>query len=89
MLNLVNRNKIILPIFIILIISLVIQSILYLNQDVSWHMLMTFRFLQGGNYANDFMDISPPIIIISIKNIGIERRLNILYVLEPFLNVLI
>jgi len=53
-------------ILLILLAGIYIQSQLYLSWDVSWHLLITQRFLNGGNYVTAFMDINPPIILYTL-----------------------
>ncbi|MDF1645863.1 MAG: hypothetical protein P1U61_02625 [Legionellaceae bacterium] len=36
-----------------------------MSHDVAWHILITERLLQGGHYTQNFMDISPPLIMYS------------------------
>lgn len=45
--------------------GIVLQNHIYMSHDVAWHVLITQRLLNGGNYTQNFMDISPPIIMYS------------------------
>ncbi|HSW71231.1 MAG TPA: hypothetical protein VLH77_04555, partial [Gammaproteobacteria bacterium] len=40
-----------------------LQAQLFLNWDVNWLMLAAQRLLQGGNYAQNFFETNPPLIL--------------------------
>jgi hypothetical protein len=54
-------------VFILLVLSLLttylIQTHLMLNGDLSWLMLVTQRFFEGGTYTHDFLEPNPPLIL--------------------------
>ena len=50
----------------LLITGVAIQSHIFLSWDVAWHLETTKRWLAGGTYLNDFFDINPPMIMISL-----------------------
>lgn len=47
----------------IFLLSAYFQSQLLFNSDVSWLMLAASRMMAGGNYANDFFEVNPPLIL--------------------------
>src|SRR3990167_7383595 len=51
---------------ILLLLCPILQYHVYLSHDISWHLIETQRFLAGGTYHNNFMDIDPPSIIYTL-----------------------
>lgn len=51
---------------LIVLVCPLLQYNSYLSHDVSWHLLETQRFLAGGTYQQNFMDVSPPSIIFTL-----------------------
>src|SRR3990167_6036054 len=51
---------------ILLLLCPILQYHVYLSHDISWHLIETQRFLAGGTYSQNFMDIDPTIIIYTL-----------------------
>jgi hypothetical protein len=48
---------------VLFIIAVAVQANIYLSWDVSWLTQASKKFLQGGNYTQDFFGMNPPLII--------------------------
>ncbi|MCB1828448.1 MAG: hypothetical protein KDH94_08460, partial [Coxiellaceae bacterium] len=46
-----------------IVVSIIIQSNIYLGWNMGWRLHVTQQFLAGGNYVTNFMDINPPFLI--------------------------
>jgi len=47
----------------IILLSILLQFNIFFNQDTSWLMHAGQRLLAGGNYANNFFEVNPPMAI--------------------------
>ncbi|ALA23586.1 hypothetical protein AVI51_10090 [Piscirickettsia salmonis] len=50
-------------IFLLLIVSVLMQSHIILNEDMLWLVTATQRLLAGGSYVNNFFETNPPLIL--------------------------
>jgi hypothetical protein len=58
-----SYNLCLLLISALYVLAAVLQERLLFNWDTSWLMHATEKLLAGGNYANDFFELNPPLIL--------------------------
>ncbi|MBV9575421.1 MAG: hypothetical protein JO149_02225 [Gammaproteobacteria bacterium] len=58
-----SKRLFLLALLSLYVFAVILQSILYLNPDVSWLMSGTRRLLAGGTYLNDFFELNAPLIL--------------------------